>query len=240
MGDNSAGEHQLPLELRQPDHDGPAVRLLAARRCRRTSATRRTARPRSSRPSTASTRFRTPDRQGDDLEEVRGRLGRPEHGRLRRPQRRRHAADHRPDLPLRRGQRAAGRLPALLRRLVADQQPRLQRRLLEGSPAPQGQQPDAARQRLAPVQLGRHDRRGAVRPGHRLAVRPRRPALPGALLGRLLPLEHERRRPDADREDLLQRPGRVPDRHGRAERHPRGHRPGLPGRGRTRTSTRPR
>ena len=46
------------------------------------------------------------DREGDDLEEVPGRRGRPERGRLRRPQRRRHAADHRPDLPLRRGQRA--------------------------------------------------------------------------------------------------------------------------------------
>ena len=40
-----AGQHDLALELRQPDHDGPAVRLLAGRRSRPTSATRRTARP---------------------------------------------------------------------------------------------------------------------------------------------------------------------------------------------------
>ena len=36
-----------------------------------------------------------------------GRRRRPERGRLRRPRRRRHAADHRPDLPLRRGHAAA-------------------------------------------------------------------------------------------------------------------------------------
>ena len=115
-----------------------------------------------------------------------------------------------------------------------------QRRLLEGSPAPQGQQPDAARQRLAPVQLAAPRRRAQLRPGHRHAVRSRRRAVHVPLLGRLLPREHQRGRPDADREDLVQRPGRVPDRHGRPERHARGHRPGVPGRGRTRTSTRPR
>ena len=38
-----------------------------------------------------------------------------------------------------------GRLPRVLRRLVADQQPRLRQRLLEGSPPARGQQPDAAR-----------------------------------------------------------------------------------------------
>ena len=129
-----------------------------------------------------------PGREGDDLEEVRAPR-RPEHGRLRRPQRRRHAADHRPDLPLPRGHRQAGRVPALLRRLVADQQPRLQRRLLEGSPAPQGQQRDAAGQRLAAVQRRRQPARRQLRPRHRHAVRPRRPALHGALLGRLLPLD---------------------------------------------------
>ena len=110
-----------------------------------------------------------------------------------------------------------GRLPALLRRLVADQQPRLQRRFLEGSPAPQGQQPDAARQRLAPVQLGRHDR-VAVRPRHRHAVRPRRPLY----MSRFSVGCCRSNTSAADQTQIvkisLQRPGRVPDRHGRAER----------------------
>ena len=169
--------------------------------------------------------------EGDDLEEVPERHGRPERGRLRRPQRRRHAADHRPDLPLRRGQRPARRVPALLRRLVADQQPRRRQRLLEGSQAPQGQQRDAAGQATGSRTTRGVNPSGAnSEPRDRHAVRPGRRALHGPLLGRLLP--RRTRAPansDADREDLVQRPGRVPDRHRRAERRGRGHRPGVPG-----------
>ena len=90
---------------------------------------------------------------------------------LRRPQRRRHAADGRPDLPLRRGDGQPGRLPALLRRLVDHQQPRRRQWLLEGSPHAQGQQPDAARQRLVALQLRRHVGRAELEPRDRLAVR---------------------------------------------------------------------
>ena len=170
-----------------------------------------------------------PGREGDDLEEVQRRGRRPEHGRLRQPRRRRHAAARRPDLPLPRDHGQPGRVPALLRRLVADQQPRLGQRLLEGSPDAQGQQPDAARQRLAALQRRRQPERGQLRPRHRHAVRPRRRAVHGALLGRLLPRRTSASQPEPDREDLVQRPGRVPDRHERAERLARGDRPGLPG-----------
>ena len=90
-----------------------------------------------------------------------------------------------------------------------------------------------------PYNSRRHPTQSQLGPRHRHAVRPRRLALHVALLGRLLPLEHQRGRPEPDRQDLVQRPGRVPDRRGRAERDRRGHRPGLPGPGRTRTSTRP-
>ena len=53
------------------------------------------------------------------------------------------------------GTATPGRVPALLRRLVADQQPRRGQRLLEGSQDAPGQQPDAARQRLAALQRRR-------------------------------------------------------------------------------------
>ena len=84
---------------------------------------------------------------------------------------RRHAADGRADLPLQRGDRGLRRLPGLLRRLVADQQPRRQRRLVEGSPDPQRQQPDAARPGLAAVQQRRQRHDAAEQPRDRHAVR---------------------------------------------------------------------
>ena len=72
----------------------------------------------------------------------------------------------------------------------------------------------------------------AQQPRDRLAVRRRRQPLPGPLRGRLLPRRHERRPTDADRQDLLQRPGRVPDRRDGAELLAHRHRPGVPRPGR--------
>ena len=194
-------QHDVPLELRDQRHDRPAVRLLADRRCRRTSATRRPAQTAGRADQRRSRHPARPGRPGDDLEEVPSATN-GRRRRLRRPGRGRHAADGRPDLPLRRDQREPGRLPALLRRLLAHQQPWRRQRLLEGSPDAQGQQPDAARQRLAAVQLAAPPRRAPeLEPRDRLAVRSRRLALHGPLLGRLLPLEHERDPAEPDRQD---------------------------------------
>ena len=90
-----------------------------------------------------------------------------------------------------------GRLPGVLRRLVADQQPRLERRLLEGSPAAPRQQQDAARAGLAAVQPRRQRDRPAEQPGDRHAVRRGRRALHGPLSRHLLPQQRQRRRPRA-------------------------------------------
>ncbi len=116
------------------------------------------------------------------------------------------------------------RVPALLRRGLADQQPRQRRRLLEGSPPASRQQRDAARERLAALQRGRHRQRQPQQPGHRHAVRCRRRAVHVPLRRRLLPQQQQRA--DADREDLVQRLRRS----GRADRV-RHARPGRTGRG---------
>ena len=172
-----------------------------------------------------------------------GNAGVAERAGLRQPHRRRHAADGGPDLPLRREHGRLGRLPGVLRRLVVHQQPRLQRRLLEGSPDAPGQQRDAARAGLAAVQPRRYRRDAAEQPGHRHAVRRRRRALHGPLPRRLLPQQHQRVHARADRQGLLRglrgvdgadhdgraRPGdagRGPDvrRSGHRELHGAGHR----------------
>ena len=66
-------------------------------------------------------------------------------------------------------------------------------RLLEGSPAAQRQQPDAAGERLAAVQPRRHRHRPAEQPGHRHAVRRGRRALHEPLSRHLLPQQRQRR-----------------------------------------------
>ena len=188
VGDNSPANTTFRWNYATQRDDGPAVRLLADARCRPTSATR----PTGQTPVAADLRrpghAARPGRAGDDLEEV----------RRRRPAARAPADFGDLDAggmqpiagPIYRYDEAtagAGRVPALLRRLVADQQPRRRQRLLEGSPAAQGQQRDAARQRLAAVQRGAARPRATQQPRDRHAVRPRRRAVHGPLPGRLLP-----------------------------------------------------
>ena len=149
----------IALELRRRRRRPGRSTTARPTRSRPTSTTRRRARRPSSRRSTAWTRSRS--RAGDDLEEVPERRPTPgmqnplDFGNLTAGGMQpiagpiyRYNAQH----------GRLGRLPGVLRRLVADQQPRLQRRLLEGSPDAPGQQRDAARARLAAVQPRRHRR----------------------------------------------------------------------------------
>ena len=142
-----AGAHDDPLGLHDQLVDRAEVRLLAeldavghplrpaGRRQRQLRADQR----RSGRDPGAG-------RAGDDLEVAGQRAA--DIG-VRRPRRRRDAADQRPDLPLERPARRQRRpLPGLLGRRVADPQPRRRQRLLEGGPPAQGQQQDAARPEL--------------------------------------------------------------------------------------------
>ena len=223
-----AGAHDDPLGLRDQRLDGPEVRLLADDRCRRTSATRRTARRRSSRPTTAWTRCpaRSRRRRSGKYPGAPDGQSAADFGDL-------SAGGMQPITgPIYRynatpaGQ---GAVPGLLGRLVADPQPRLRQRLLEGGPPAQGQQQDAAGPGLPARTTAASTPARQLEPGDRHAVRPGRRAVHVALFGQLLPYRHQREPAEPDRQGLVQRPGRVPHGHQRAERVRDRDRSGLPG-----------
>ena len=87
------------------------------------------------------------------------------------------------------------------------------------SQAAQGQQRDAARQRLAAVDRRCQPVRRELQPRDRLPVGPDGGAVHVALQRGLLPAPRTTRtNEEPDRDDLVRRPGRVPHRHQRAER----------------------
>ena len=123
-GRQRADQHDVPLELRRPTRRPGSSTTARSPSCRPTSRWA----PEGQTPVGADVRrARHAPRtgaQGDDLAEVRRAGGRPVARRLRRPVGRRHVAGHRPGLPLRRGDGQAGRVPAVLRRLVVHHEPR--------------------------------------------------------------------------------------------------------------------
>ena len=175
-----------------------------------------------------------PDREGDDLEEVPGRRGRPERRRLRRPQRRRHAADHRPDLPLRRGQRAS---PGAFPRYYDGSW------LINNRGSDDGFWKEVQLRKdnnemlrvndWLPYNSRRHVRRAAPSLVIGTQFGPDGAALHGPLLGRLLP---RRARAPADQTQIVKISFNVQDECLTDTAAPnadaRGHRPGVPGPGR--------